>query len=126
MQSNFALETLIFAPIISFPFIYLISRITFRITAKKGRSINPSRWLALVVMIAMLLPLSFAINHFINEGSFFTTIGIIELRMDGISVLLTTIVILMSLLIILFSGDYMKGEVGEEKYYACETSRLFL
>jgi len=118
MQPDFVLEALIFAPIISFPLIYLISRITLRITAKKGTPINPSRWLALVVMLALLIPLSFALNHFINEGSFFTTIGTIELQMDGISVLLTTIVILMSLLIILFSGDYMKGEVGEEKYYA--------
>jgi len=118
MQPDFALKFLIFSPIISFPLIYLISRITLLTTTKKGRPINPSRWLALGVLFVQLLPLSFAIKQFINSGAVYTTIGTIQLQMDGISVLLTTVVILMSLLIILFSGDYMGGEVGEEKYYA--------
>jgi proton-translocating NADH-quinone oxidoreductase chain N len=38
--------------------------------------------------------------------------------MDGISLLVTGAVLILGTLVILFSGSYMAGEIGEEKYYA--------
>ena len=42
----------------------------------------------------------------------------IWLRIDGISLLAAAMILTLGTLVILFSGPYMAGEVGEEKYYA--------
>ena len=87
MSATTALRLLIFIPVLSFPLLYLIGRSTLRISTRKGKPCNPSRWLALGVMFAMLIPLFFGIQSFLAEGAFSTTIGNIELRMDGISII---------------------------------------
>jgi proton-translocating NADH-quinone oxidoreductase chain N len=45
-------------------------------------------------------------------------VNTIWLRVDGISIFMAGCVLLLGTLVILFSGSYMAGEVGEEKYYA--------
>lgn len=50
----------------------------------------------------------------------------IQLHADGISLLMAGCVLLLGTLVILFSGSYMAGEVGEEKYYAMLLAMLGL
>jgi formate hydrogenlyase subunit 3/multisubunit Na+/H+ antiporter MnhD subunit len=45
-------------------------------------------------------------------------IGSIPLRLDGLSLLLAAVALGLGTLAVLFSGPYMAGEAGEEKYYA--------
>ena len=40
------------------------------------------------------------------------------MRVDGISILVAGTVLTLGTVVVLFSGPYMAGEVGEEKYYA--------
>ena len=42
----------------------------------------------------------------------------IWMRVDGISLLLTGTALILGTAVVLYSGPYMAGEVGEEKYYA--------
>lgn len=118
MNAEFALRTLIFLPVISFPFIYLLGRSSLRLSLTKGKMRNPARWLALAVMAVLLIPMARVIVDFLSGVPIQTMIGGIELHMDGIGILLSLVVVAMCFFVILFSGDYMKDEVGEEKYYA--------
>jgi len=45
-------------------------------------------------------------------------LGTLGLKADGVSFLMTGTVLALGTLVVLFSGRYMAGEVGEEKYYA--------
>jgi proton-translocating NADH-quinone oxidoreductase chain N len=57
-------------------------------------------------------------QRFQSEGAFTYTFGSIALRVDGLSLLLSVVVLMLSTLVALFSGVYLAGEQGEEKYYA--------
>ncbi|MBN2048603.1 MAG: hypothetical protein JW750_12230 [Anaerolineaceae bacterium] len=118
MTAAFALQTLIFLPVITFPFIYLIGRGLLRLTRKAKVVRNPARWLAIAVLLAICYPLYIVVRHFLENGAFTIVLGTITLQMDGISMLLSVLVVLISLLIVIFSADYMAGDLGEEKYYA--------
>ena len=102
---------LIALPLIASPVIYLIGRI--------GRT---ARWLALVALAAAWIPFALTAQEFTARGPLSFTFGAIALRLDGLSLLLAGLVLALTTLVMLFSGPYMSGEVGEEKYYAMLTA----
>ncbi|MBE2221388.1 MAG: hypothetical protein IAF02_07600, partial [Anaerolineae bacterium] len=57
-------------------------------------------------------------QQFRADGMMTWTYGSITLGVDGVSLLLATAVVVLTTLVILFSTPYMRGELGESKYYA--------
>jgi proton-translocating NADH-quinone oxidoreductase chain N len=98
---------LIALPLILSPLIYLF-----------GRMWNMARWLALLALSATWLPFVGATLEFAARGPLTFTLGAIALRLDGLGLLLAAVVLGLATLVVLFSGPYLAGEIGEEKYYA--------
>jgi proton-translocating NADH-quinone oxidoreductase chain N len=102
---------LIGLPLITSPLIYLAGRINARRPAF-------ARWLALLGLLAAWGFFVQAARDFSLNGVISTSVGLIALRVDGISLLLAAVVLVLTTLVTLYSGGYMAGETGEEKYYA--------
>jgi len=108
---------LIAIPLISSPIVYLAGRFGTHETTLHGRSYLV-RALAFLAVLAAWVPFIIAVQTlFINSTQEFN-VSTIWLRVDGISLFMAGCVLLLGTLVILFSGSYMAGEVGEEKYYA--------
>jgi len=101
-------------PLLASPVIYLGGRLYMRGTGKTGLA----RWLAVAALPATCIPLYFVMHNYQETGSPGIDIGTIFLRVDGISLLMTIVVLALGLMVVLFSVAYMDGEVNEEKYYA--------
>lgn len=104
-------------PLVSSPFVYLSGRLGTHETVLKRRS-YVVRVLALLAVLSAWIPFVRSVMAF-NAGEtqefMFESIW---LRVDGISLLVAGTVLTLGTFVILFSGPYMAGEVGEEKYYA--------
>ncbi|HEX6035411.1 MAG TPA: proton-conducting transporter membrane subunit, partial [Anaerolineales bacterium] len=108
---------LIVIPLISSPLVYLAGRVGIHDVTLHRRS-YVVRLLALLAVLASWFPFTRAAQGFLVDGVQEFQIDTIWLRVDGISLLLAGCVLLLGTLVILFSGSYMREEVGEEKYYA--------
>src|SRR5574338_908444 len=113
----FSFSSLIAIPLISSPIVYLAGRLGTRETTLHGRSYLV-RVLALLAVLAAWMPFVISVQAHFLRGAQEISINTIRLRADGISLLMAGCVLLLGTLVILFSGSYMGGEVGEEKYYA--------
>jgi proton-translocating NADH-quinone oxidoreductase chain N len=113
--SNFA--GLVVVPLLSSPVVYLAGRLGMHGSTLHRRSYLV-RGLALFAVLFAWFPFVLAVQAFLAGTVQEFRIGTIWMQMDGLSLLMTGIVLLLGTLVILFSGSYMAGEVGEEKYYA--------
>ncbi|MEN4011498.1 MAG: proton-conducting transporter membrane subunit [Bellilinea sp.] len=115
MEANLAFLLVIAIPLLGTPLIYLAGRLVER--SKPG--VNPSRWVALLVFLAAVYPLVIAANAVVRDGAQVAfSIGLIQLRLDGIGLLLAVIVLTLSILVTIFSAPYLDKEEHQEKYYA--------
>ena len=105
---------MVLIPLASSPFIYLIGRITFRRSGKAAIAY----WLGLASLLATLIPLYSAAQEFLVKGALSVSLYSIELKFDGISLLMAAATLVLGILVILFSHKYMAGDEGEEKFYA--------
>ena len=94
-------------PLMFSPLIYL-----------SGRLWNAARGTALIVLVAAWVPFVLAAREFASQGTTSFALGAIALRLDGLSLLLAALVLALTSLVVLFSGPYLSGQVGEDKYYA--------
>lgn len=118
MDVNTAFTWLLIFPIISSAVIYLIGRLFSRYIKTKKR-INPSRWLALISLIVSGVFLFFTINSVFTTGqSHYQNFGEIWFRFDGISLLLSLLVLVLGTLVTVYSFTYIRNEDAEEKFYA--------
>jgi len=108
---------LIVIPLISSPIVYLAGRLGTRETTLQSRS-HVVRALALLAVLAAWMPFVVSVQTLFLRGVQEFSVNTIRLHADGISILMAGCVLLLGTLVILFSGSYMAGEVGEEKYYA--------
>ncbi|HSB03490.1 MAG TPA: proton-conducting transporter membrane subunit [Anaerolineales bacterium] len=108
---------LIAIPLLSSPVVYLAGRLGTHETTLRGRSYLV-RVLASLAVLAAWAPFVVSVRTLFLGGTQAFNVNTIWLRVDGISVLMAGCVLLLGTLVILFSGSYMAGEVGEEKYYA--------
>jgi proton-translocating NADH-quinone oxidoreductase chain N len=113
-----AFQSLLIIPIVSFPVIYLIARITKRITQKAGKAYNPAQILSLIAIAMLFYPAMIVFQHVQTVSAIYFTVGQITMQMNAASVFLVMVVVPITFLVVLFSGRYMKDEIGEEKYYA--------
>ncbi len=105
-------------PLVSSPVVYLFGRLTTRaqVLTRQGWIV---RLLALLAVAATWVPFVNLWLEFQARGRrMFFNIESIWLQLDGISFLLAAMVLTLGTLAILFSGRYMAGDFGEEKYYA--------
>ena len=112
-------------PIVTSPFIYLLGRLFQRARdaseLKKTRSpwrANPVRWVSLVILLASCIPFISAWRELASVAALPFTVGIVALKFDGISLLLSAVVLVLGVLVSLFSGPYIGHESGQEKYHA--------
>jgi proton-translocating NADH-quinone oxidoreductase chain N len=108
---------LIVIPLVSSPIVYLAGRLGTHETTLHGRSYLV-RVLALFAVLAAWTPFIISVQTMFLNGAQEFGMNTIRLHADGISLLMAGCVLLLGTLVILFSGSYMAGEVGEEKYYA--------
>ena len=104
-------------PLISSPFVYLSGRLGSREAVLHRRS-YVVRGFALLAILSAWIPFVRTLMAFAAGETQEFMFEAILLRVDGISVLVAGTVLTLGTLVILFSGPYMAGEVGEEKYYA--------
>lgn len=108
---------LIVIPLVSSPVVYLAGRLGTHETTLRGRSYLV-RIVAILAVLAAWLPFIASMQMLFTSGTQEFNVSTIWLRVDGISLFMAGCVLVLGTLVILFSGSYMAGEVGEEKYYA--------
>jgi proton-translocating NADH-quinone oxidoreductase chain N len=132
MQGLAALELLwpswiwmVALPIITSPVIYLLGRVFQRARdsseARRPRgawTANPIRWVSLGIMLLTIIPFISAWRDLAAGKTLELTVGVIALKFDGISLLLSAAVLALGVLVSLFSGPYIGHESGQEKYHA--------
>jgi proton-translocating NADH-quinone oxidoreductase chain N len=115
----------IIIPLLASPIVYLVGRVGIHAALLHRRSYLV-RGLALLAVLAAWVPFIAALLTFLAGQSQQFGIASIWLRVDGISLLLAGMVLILGTLVVLFSGPYMAGEAGEEKYYAMLLAMLGL
>ncbi len=117
MNETTALALTIAIPLLSSPVIYLVGRLVSRTGGLKGRA-NPAAWLAVAALLAAFIPLGKVGTAVLSgETAAFQFQGI-TMAMDGLGLLLATVVLVLGLMVAIFSMVYMAAEPNEEKYYA--------
>ena len=112
-------------PIVTSPFVYLLGRLFQRARdaseLKRARGpwrANPVRWVSLVILLAACVPFISAWRELASGAVLPFTVGIVVLKFDGISLLLSAAVLVLGVLVSVFSGPYIGHESGQEKYHA--------
>jgi proton-translocating NADH-quinone oxidoreductase chain N len=115
-------------PIITSPFVYILGRIFQRArdaselrSASHPRSpwrANPVRWVSLLILLASCVPFAAAWRDLADGRTLELSVGIIALKFDGISLLISAAVLVLGVLVSVFSGPYIGHESGQEKFHA--------
>ncbi len=103
-------------PILAAPVVYLLGRLGVQqdILPQRSRLI---RGAAFTTALLTWIPFIFAVRDYLGQRHAQFHIESIWLEIDGLSLLMSFMVLLLGTMVILFSGQYMTGEIGEEKYY---------
>jgi proton-translocating NADH-quinone oxidoreductase chain N len=110
------LLSLIALPFTASPIVYLAGRISIRKNSVGG--LNFARILALIVLLAEMVLVAYCLKTALTVGGMYITIGSIDLAFDGIGLLISAVVLVLGACTMLFSFKYIRGEKGEEKFYA--------
>jgi proton-translocating NADH-quinone oxidoreductase chain N len=109
------LSWLLAIPFVATPLVYLLGRICARLCKGRGGIVGQG---------AALLALAGTWVFFIRAAREMTVfhivwyrVGAIPLQFDGVSLVLGGLALTLATVVAIYSGRYMKGEVGEEKYY---------
>jgi proton-translocating NADH-quinone oxidoreductase chain N len=109
---------MIAVPLGASPLVYLAGRLGSHKVEWNGRS-PLVRGLALLTMLATWVLFAISWMEFTSQdGELLFHLESIWLQADGLSFLLAAMVLGLGTFVVLFSGPYIAGEVGEEKYYA--------
>jgi proton-translocating NADH-quinone oxidoreductase chain N len=116
MNAATSLTWLIAFPLVASPVIYIFGRLL-----GKQQNYNPARWMSILTMLGTWFFLYAAGTAYLTQGPISLQTGSVVLRMDGISLILAFVALLLTTLVSIFSLGYMAGEPGEEKYYTLLT-----
>lgn len=100
---------LIWLPLLGAPLVYLVGRLL---------SARLARGTALVVLLAAWLPFIVTWQAFAQQETVAFTLGQVVLRVDGVSLLITAVILTLTPLITLYSARTLDGADGSEKYNA--------
>ncbi len=110
---------LLIIPLGSSPLVYLVGRLgILMLKTSDGKPVHLARWASLIALLATWIPFIQVIRDFQANGTLIFSLGAIDLRLDGLALLLAGVVLLLTTLVALFSGSYLAGEEGDEKYFA--------
>ena len=122
---------LIWLPLLSSPLVYLAGRLSARrrqSSQKEVTWLQLAPWIALAGLLVTWAALMMTWQEFNQHGPATFTLGTVALRLDGLSLLLAVIVLVLSTLVTFYSGPLMVDGTsvdgtsaavsGEEKYYA--------
>jgi proton-translocating NADH-quinone oxidoreductase chain N len=104
---------LILLPLLASPLIYLIGHLGMRLKRS-----NVAYWAGFAALAASWIPYSTSIRDLDLRGSAEFTYGAISLHLDGVSLLLAALALVLGTFVAFFSGSYLAKETGQEKYYA--------
>lgn len=104
---------LIGIPLLAAPLVYLIGHVGNRLGQERI-----AQWAGLIALIVTWLPFVTTVQAIEPGGSTLTAFGTIPLHLDGISLLLAAVSLVLGTLVALYSGPYLHGEPGQEKYFA--------
>ncbi len=114
MNASTALIWLLAMPLVASAGVYLVGRTGVRVWG----SAAAARWLAALTLAAAFVPL-WVVGRAVLQGAAVSVgMGEVGLRMDGVGLLLAATVLGLTFVVSVFSVPYMRGEEGEEKYYA--------
>jgi len=112
-------------PIVTSPLVYLLGRVFQRVRDRSELrrergpwTANPIRWVSFGIMVLTIVPYVAAWRELAAGKTLALTVGVVALKFDGISLLLSAAVIALGVLVSLFSGPYIGHESGQEKYHA--------
>lgn len=105
---------IVILPLIASPVIYLAGRLVVR----NGGTPMIARLLAILTMAVETGLLVIASSYVLNNYGVKFSIGEVRLEFDGVSIILAGIAVVLGLLVMVYSTRYMRGENGEEKFYA--------
>jgi proton-translocating NADH-quinone oxidoreductase chain N len=114
---------LIALPLALSPVIYFVGRLRFLVyksAAEIQRTATnnpPGYWTGVIVLLLTWIPLTSAIGQFGAQGALTYKLGLIALRLDGLSLLVTVAALGLGTLVMLYSGPYLSGELGSGKYF---------
>jgi proton-translocating NADH-quinone oxidoreductase chain N len=101
---------LIALPLAGSPLAYLAGR--------AARSTFLARWTARLILLAAWVPWILMFQEFRRSGAApVLALQALTLQFDGLSFLISGATLALALLVAFYSGGYMAGEEGEEKYY---------
>lgn len=98
-------------PFAASPLVYLVGHVHSRRTPRVA-------WLTLAVLLVLLCVWLWLLVYAPMTLTQDTVFGMSALRVDGISALMISLVLGLGVLVVAFSISEMRGQVGEEKYYA--------
>ncbi len=104
---------LIVLPLAASPFVYLAGHAGKRLAQPKA-----AQAAGLVVLLAAWVPFVLAARELVASTPASFTLEAISMQMDGLGLLLAAVALALGTLTILYSGPYLAGEVGQEKFYA--------
>ena len=125
MANTLSFPWVMMIPLLFSPLVYLAGRLGLQTVVWPQRS-TLVRTLALLAVLAAWVPFVLSVQTFLAGGKQEFIIGTIWLRVDALSLLLAAIVLTLASAVMLFSGSYMVGEAGEEKYYATLLVMIFM
>ena len=105
---------IIILPLAAAPVIYLAGRLVVR----GGGSPWIARILAILTMTAETVLFVIASSYVLNNYAVSLSIGDVRMEFDGVSMILAGVAVVLGLLVMVYSTWYMRGETGEEKFYA--------
>lgn len=109
---------LVALPLAATPLIYLGGHVG-RFTAQSGdRHGEAARNVALAVLLACWAPFVLAAQALSRGETLTLTWGQLALALDGVGLLLAAVALALGTLVVLYSGPYLGGERGQEKFYA--------
>ncbi|MBC6936310.1 MAG: hypothetical protein DWB42_10785 [Chloroflexi bacterium] len=101
--------SLIIVPLAASPLPYLIGRLPRRIF------LTP-RWIALAALAVVWVVFALMMRDYVAPVTL--QFEAVAFQVDGLSLLLAALALALGTLAVIYSGPYMAGQTGEEKYYA--------
>jgi len=117
MDINFLIKSMLFLPLVASPIVYLLGRSSVRKGTFLGMSFA-KMFTVLIILLEGCLTYFTAKDWIGTSSSIYTNIGTVLIGFDGVSCLMSLIVVILGFCVTLFSFPYMQDEDGEEKFYA--------
>jgi proton-translocating NADH-quinone oxidoreductase chain N len=104
---------LIATPLVLSPLIYLSGQLGRRLGKESF-----AYWTGLATLLLTWIPFVLTARHLHLDGPSEYILGSVSLHMDGLSLLLAGLALVLGTFVAFYSGAYLADETGKEKYYA--------